>query len=96
MRVRGWTWDASVGPAGLGNRPLLEALEVALPDVAVEEVIERTGTRERRRRLLPTHLVVVRNEPSGSTVSGGSTTLALVRPKKWAPRSTVRRSISYP
>ena len=58
MRVRGWTWDASVGPAGLGNRPLLEALEVALPDVAVEEVIERTGTRERRRRLLPTHLVV--------------------------------------
>ena len=58
MRLRGWTWDAAVGPAGLGNRPLLEALEVALPDMVVEEVIERTDTRERRRRLLPTHLVV--------------------------------------
>lgn len=58
MRLRGWTWDAAVGPAGLGNRPLLEALHVALPDVAVEETIEHTGTRERRRRLLPTHLVV--------------------------------------
>lgn len=58
MSLRGWSWDAVVGPAGLGNRPLLEALEAALPDVAVEEVIERTGTRERRRRLLPTHLVV--------------------------------------
>ena len=46
------------GPAGLGNRPLLEALEVALPDAAIEEVIERTGAREQRRRLLPTHLVV--------------------------------------
>lgn len=58
MGLRGWTWDVAVGPAGLGNRPLLEALAVALPDVAVEEVIERTGTREQRRRLLPTHLVV--------------------------------------
>lgn len=46
------------GPAGLGNRPLLEALTVALPDAVVEDVIERTGAREQRRRLLPTHLVV--------------------------------------
>jgi len=58
MRLRGWTWVVTVGPAGLGNRPLLEALEVALPDEAVEELIERTCTRERRRRLVPTHLVV--------------------------------------
>jgi hypothetical protein len=58
VSLRGWSWDAVVGPAGLGNRPLLEALAVALPDAAVEEVIERTGTRERRRRLLPTHLLV--------------------------------------
>ncbi|HVG97713.1 MAG TPA: IS4 family transposase [Chloroflexota bacterium] len=58
MGLRGWSWDAAAGPAGAGHRPLLEALEVALPDAAVEEVIERTGTRERRRRVLPTHLVV--------------------------------------
>src|SRR5215213_11845919 len=58
MGLRGWSWDAAAGPAGVGSRPLLEALEAALPDAAVEEVIERTGTRERRRRRLPTHLVV--------------------------------------
>jgi hypothetical protein len=58
MGLRGWSWDAVAGPAGVGDRPLLEALEAALPDAAVEEVIARTGTRERRRRRLPTHLVV--------------------------------------
>jgi hypothetical protein len=58
MSLRGWSWDAVVGPAGLGNRPLLEALAAALPDAAVEDAIEATGTRERRRRRLPTHLVV--------------------------------------
>ena len=58
MSLRGWSWDAVAGPAGLGDRPLLEALEAALPDAAVEAAIERTGTRERRRRVLPTHLVV--------------------------------------
>src|SRR5262245_15741960 len=58
MSLRGWSWDAVAGPAGLGDRPLLEALEAALPDAAVEAAIERTGARERRRRLLPTHLVV--------------------------------------
>jgi hypothetical protein len=58
MGLRGWSWDAAAGPAGAGHRPLLEALEVALPDAAVEEAIERTGTRERRRRRLPTPLVV--------------------------------------
>jgi hypothetical protein len=58
MALRGWSWDAVTGPTGGGDRPLLEALEAALPDAAVEEVIERTGTRERRRRVLPTHLVV--------------------------------------
>jgi Transposase DDE domain/Insertion element 4 transposase N-terminal len=56
--LRGWSWDAVTGPAGAGDRPLLEALEAALPDAAVEAVIEQTGTRERRRRVLPTHLVV--------------------------------------
>src|SRR5262245_31587855 len=58
MGLRGWSWDAVAGPAGVGNRPLLAALAAALPDAAVEDVIARTGTRERRRRALPTHLVV--------------------------------------
>ena len=58
MALRGWSWDAQWGPAAVGDRPLLEALEVALPDEAVEAAIEATGTREQRRRRLPTHLVV--------------------------------------
>jgi len=58
MSLRGWSWDAAIGPAGLGGRPLLEALEAAIPDEAVAAAIEATGTRERRRRRLPTHLVV--------------------------------------
>jgi hypothetical protein len=58
MTLRGWSWEAALGPAGLGDRPLLEALEAAIPDEAVEAAIEATGTREQRRRRLPTHLVV--------------------------------------
>lgn len=58
MALRGWSWDATIGPAGSGDRPLLEALEVAIPDEAVAAAIEATGTREQRRRRLPTHLVV--------------------------------------
>jgi hypothetical protein len=58
MSLRGWSWDAAIGPAGLGDRPLLEALEAAIPDESVEAAIDATETRERRRRLLPTHLVV--------------------------------------
>ncbi len=58
MPLRGWTWNTALGPASAGNRPLLEALDAALPDALVERLIEATGTRERRRRLLPTHLVM--------------------------------------
>lgn len=58
MGLRGWSWDVRVGPAARGDRPLLEALQAAIPDVAVEAAIARTGTRERRQRLLPTRLVV--------------------------------------
>src|SRR4051812_13240624 len=58
MTLRNWSWEAAVGPAGPGDRPLLEALEAAIPDEAVEAAIETTGTRERRRRRLPTQLVV--------------------------------------
>src|SRR5438105_4456217 len=58
MGLRGWSWDAQWGPAGLGDRPLLEALQAAIPDETVDAVIEATGTREQRRRRLPTHVVV--------------------------------------
>src|SRR5689334_8428308 len=58
MALRGWSWEAAVGPAGPVERPLLEALAAAIPDEAVEAAIEATGTREQRRRRLPTHLVV--------------------------------------
>jgi hypothetical protein len=58
MALRGWSWDAATGLAGADDRPLLEALAVALPDAVVEEAITATGTRERRRRLLPTRLMV--------------------------------------
>lgn len=55
MAPRGWTWDATTGPAGLGDRPLLGT---ALADEAMQAAIEATGKREQRRRLLPTSLVV--------------------------------------
>jgi transposase IS4-like protein/DDE family transposase len=42
----------------LADGPLLEALRLALPEPAVDEVIAATGTREQRRRLLPARLVV--------------------------------------
>src|SRR5712671_845638 len=58
MGLRRWSWDAQWGPAGLGDRPLLEALQTAIPDETVDAVIEVTGTREQRRRRLPTQLVV--------------------------------------
>jgi Insertion element 4 transposase N-terminal/Transposase DDE domain len=58
MGLRGWSWDTQWGPAAVGDHPLLEALEVALPDEVVEAAIEATGTREQRRRRLPTQLVV--------------------------------------
>jgi hypothetical protein len=57
MALRGWSWDARWGPAAVGDRPLLEALQVALSDEATEATLEATGTHEQRRRS-PTHLVV--------------------------------------
>src|SRR4051794_26101591 len=58
MGLRRWSWDAAAGPAGLGDRPLLEALQSVLPDAVVEAAIDVTRAGERRRRLLPTRLVV--------------------------------------
>ncbi len=50
MGLRRWSWDAAAGPAGLGDRPLLAALQTVLPDAVVEAAIEATRSRERRRR----------------------------------------------
>ncbi len=37
---------------------LLRSLATALPPEVIEQVIDQTGTREQRSRLLPTHLVL--------------------------------------
>jgi hypothetical protein len=58
MALRGWSWDAAVDPKGVRDRPLLEAVQAALPDEVVEQAIDATATREQRRRLLPTRVVV--------------------------------------
>ena len=43
MGLRGWYVGRGAGPAGVGDRPLLGALEAALPDPAVEPAIARTA-----------------------------------------------------
>src|SRR5438270_13350753 len=58
MALRGWSWEAAVAPHRVRDRPLLEAIQAALSDEVVEQAIEATATREQRRRLLPTHVVV--------------------------------------
>ena len=58
MGLRGWYVGRGAGPAGVGDRPLLGALEAALRDPAVEPAIARTVARGQRRRVQPTHLVV--------------------------------------
>jgi hypothetical protein len=42
----------------LADQPLLEALRLALPDRAIDEVLDTAHAREQRRRLLPARLVV--------------------------------------
>src|SRR2546430_9936723 len=58
MGLRRWSGEAQWGPAGLGDRPLLEALQTAIQAETLDAVIEATGTGEQRRRCLPTQLVV--------------------------------------
>ena len=96
MALRGWRWDATLDPAGLGNRPLLEALEAALPDEMITAAIAATGTREQRRRRLPTRLVVT------VVVAMGLWADAIIRHalaeviagwREWAHRGTVEWSL---
>src|SRR4051794_7890570 len=65
MGLRRWSWDAAAGPAGLGDRPLLAALQSVLPDAGVEAALEATRPRGRRRRLLPTRPVLPLGGPMG-------------------------------
>ena len=44
MALCGWSWEAALGPAGLGDRPLLEALAAAIPDETVVATARFLGT----------------------------------------------------
>ena len=46
-----------VSPA-LSSGQIFKAIAAAIPTDAIDQAIEQTRTRERRSRLLPTHLVV--------------------------------------
>jgi hypothetical protein len=41
MALRGWSWDAAIGPAGLGDRPLLETLAEARRSAAYQGAMLR-------------------------------------------------------
>jgi Insertion element 4 transposase N-terminal/Transposase DDE domain len=58
MPLQGFAFEAVPRAPHLGDRPLLEALRLAIPDEAIDAVIAGAGARERRRRLLPSRLVV--------------------------------------
>lgn len=58
MSLYGFSLDHVPRAQHLADQPLLEALHLALPERAIDEVIAATGARERRRRLLPARLVV--------------------------------------
>ena len=58
MPLQGFAFEAVPRPPHLGDKPLLEALRLAIPDEAIDAVIAAAGARERRRRLLPSRLVV--------------------------------------
>jgi hypothetical protein len=60
MALRGWSWDAAAGPAGLGDRPPLEAaaatyhgrweIETALDEVKVHQWAHPRPRRSKRPR----------------------------------------------
>src|SRR5688500_11308316 len=58
MTLRGWSWEVAVGPVGLGTGRCWRRWKRRFPTRRSAATIEVTGTRERRRRRLPTHLVV--------------------------------------
>lgn len=58
MPLQGFSLGQVPRAPHLADEPLLEALRLALPDRAIDEVIAAAGAREQRRRLLPARLVV--------------------------------------
>lgn len=58
MSLQGFSLTQVPRAPHLCDQPLLEALQLALPDRAIDEVIDAAGARERRRRLLSARLVV--------------------------------------
>src|SRR6185503_7970893 len=58
MAVRGFALTATRERSHLGEPAVLAAVQQAIPDEAIDAVIAETGTRERRKRRLPSRLVV--------------------------------------
>src|SRR5215208_2341623 len=58
MPLHGFAFEAVPHAPHLADLPLLEALQRALPEQAIDEVVAATGAQEQRRRLLPARLVV--------------------------------------
>src|SRR5439155_21548281 len=58
MPLQGFSLTQVPRAPHLADGPLLEALRLALPEPATDEMIAATGTCEQRRRLLPARLVV--------------------------------------
>jgi hypothetical protein len=58
MPLQGFAFEAVPRPPHLADAPLLDALRLALPDQALDDVILASGAQEQRRRLLPARLVV--------------------------------------
>jgi hypothetical protein len=58
MPLHGFAFEAVPRAPHLADLPLLEALQLALPERALDEAVAATGAQERRRRRLPARLVV--------------------------------------
>lgn len=58
MPLQGCAFEQVPHAPYLSDRPLLDALRLAIPDEAIDAAIAATGAREQRRRLLPSRLVV--------------------------------------
>jgi transposase IS4-like protein/DDE family transposase len=58
MPLHGFAFEAVPRAPHLADPPLLEALQLALPEQAIAEAVTATGAQERRRRRLPARLVV--------------------------------------
>jgi hypothetical protein len=63
MALRGWSWDAVIGPAGLGDHPLLEALEAAIP--TSEQCAVGSGRRTNHCPPLTAHCSLLTRQKKG-------------------------------